>query len=229
MRRLLALSFFFLLVATSCGEKSEPTGAKPEVPPGVTLETATTDFCDAFKTANAYSSLPDDISGSIDQFDRSSTEFRALGEDELAEMSKSFADGLRQRGDDRVLQVFLNPAAIGERLETLEQRLQSVPHVSSVTYTSPEGAYERFVEMYKDQPEFYEDLQPDELPASFEVVVDDQAALAELERQLDREKRMVEDAKSASFLDFVQPMDPERLERVVSMCLFGMGIPTPAP
>jgi cell division transport system permease protein len=60
----------------------------------------------------------------------------------------------------------------GERSELVGE-LTDMPEVEEVTYVSKGEAYEIFKERYRNQPEFYETLPPDALPASLQVKLHD--------------------------------------------------------
>ena len=60
----------------------------------------------------------------------------------------------------------------GER-EALVNQLSQMDEVQDVTYVSKDQAYEEFKEEWADQPEFYENLPADALPASLRVKLTD--------------------------------------------------------
>ncbi len=61
------------------------------------------------------------------------------------------------------------PPITDEQQETLRRDLEDQPVVEEVIYESKEEAYERFSELFKDQPNMLEIVEPDILPASFRV------------------------------------------------------------
>ncbi|MEX2486478.1 MAG: permease-like cell division protein FtsX [Nitriliruptoraceae bacterium] len=65
------------------------------------------------------------------------------------------------------------PAITDEQLEQLRDELEAEPVVAEVFYESKEDAYERFTEIFKDQPNLIESVDPDILPASFRVRLQD--------------------------------------------------------
>jgi len=61
------------------------------------------------------------------------------------------------------------PPITEEQEETLRRDLEEQPVVEEVIYESKEEAYDRFTELFKDQPNLLEIVEPDILPASFRV------------------------------------------------------------
>ncbi len=60
-----------------------------------------------------------------------------------------------------------------DQRETLDTDLRADPLVSEVYFESKEEAYDRFREMFSDQPDFVESVTAEALPASFRVKLDD--------------------------------------------------------
>jgi cell division transport system permease protein len=65
------------------------------------------------------------------------------------------------------------PAITPEQQETLRNELEEHAVVQEVFYESKEDAYERFTELFRDQPNLVESVDPDVLPASFRVKLQD--------------------------------------------------------
>lgn len=65
------------------------------------------------------------------------------------------------------------PPITPEQRDGLEQDLLDDPLVAEVYYESKEEAYDRFREMFSDQPDFVDSVTPEALPASFRVALDD--------------------------------------------------------
>lgn len=63
-------------------------------------------------------------------------------------------------------------AAPGE-IEALESQLSGYEEIEAVTYVSKEEAYEDFKALYRNKPEFYEHIGPEDLPASLRVKLTD--------------------------------------------------------
>ena len=65
------------------------------------------------------------------------------------------------------------PAITPEQQETLLTDLEEQPVVQEVFYESKRDAYERFVELFREQPTLVDSVDPDVLPASFRVKLAD--------------------------------------------------------
>jgi cell division transport system permease protein len=61
------------------------------------------------------------------------------------------------------------PAITPEQQQRLRDELEAQPVVREVLYESKRDAYERFTELFKDQPSLVDSIDPDTLPASFRV------------------------------------------------------------
>jgi hypothetical protein len=85
------------------------------------------------------------------------------------------------------LSVFVRDDITEEQLAHLADVIPSLANVESATYESKEEAFERFKELFKDQPELIEDVSPEALPASFRVTLTDPAAADAVRSQLEGE------------------------------------------
>jgi cell division transport system permease protein len=70
------------------------------------------------------------------------------------------------------------PAITPEQQETLQADLEEQPIVAEVHYESKQDAYDRFVELFRDQPALVDSIEADTLPASFRVRLADPALFA---------------------------------------------------
>ncbi len=61
------------------------------------------------------------------------------------------------------------PEITPEQQDTLQADLEEQPVVEEVFYESKQEAYERFTELFQDQPNLVDSVDPDVLPASFRV------------------------------------------------------------
>lgn len=61
------------------------------------------------------------------------------------------------------------PAITPEQQETLQSDLENQPIVAEVHYESKQDAYDRFIELFRDQEALTESIDADTLPASFRV------------------------------------------------------------
>ncbi len=66
----------------------------------------------------------------------------------------------------------LDDATEGE-IQTLTRDVSQMPEVENVTYVSKADAFEEFKTLYEDQPEFWQTLPPDSLPASLRIKLTD--------------------------------------------------------
>jgi cell division transport system permease protein len=65
------------------------------------------------------------------------------------------------------------PAITDDQLQNLRTELENDPLVKEVFYESKREAYERFREMFADQPDFVDSVSPEALPASYRVSLND--------------------------------------------------------
>ncbi|GGI09523.1 permease-like cell division protein FtsX [Egicoccus halophilus] len=61
------------------------------------------------------------------------------------------------------------PEITDEQQQQLREDLEDQPVVAEVFFESKQDAYDRFVELFRDQPNLVESVDPDVLPASFRV------------------------------------------------------------
>ena len=71
------------------------------------------------------------------------------------------------------INAYLFNNATPNEISDLERDLSVMPEVAGVDHISQEEAYEIFKERYKDQPELYEQLPRDALPASLRIRLND--------------------------------------------------------
>lgn len=69
--------------------------------------------------------------------------------------------------------VFLSPEVTDDQRTSIQNDLEVMPEVSSVTYESKDEAYERFKEIFRDQPDIVANTDPEALPESFRVKLRD--------------------------------------------------------
>jgi cell division transport system permease protein len=77
------------------------------------------------------------------------------------------------------------PPITDEQLEALRSDLEAQPVVAEVFYESKQDAYERFTELFKDQPTLVESIDPDTLPASFRVRLENPALFGVIAEQFE--------------------------------------------
>jgi cell division transport system permease protein len=71
------------------------------------------------------------------------------------------------------ISAYLHDNATQNEISALEEQISEMPEVQEVTYVSKDQAFDEFREMYETQPEFYENLPEDALPASLRVKLQD--------------------------------------------------------
>lgn len=79
------------------------------------------------------------------------------------------------------ISTYLRDNATENEISALTEQISQMPEVEDVTYVSKDQAFEEFKEMYETQPEFYENLPEDALPASLRIKLenaDDTEAVA---------------------------------------------------
>ena len=67
--------------------------------------------------------------------------------------------------------VFLKDEATDEQTSALIDEIGAIDDVESITFFSKSDAFEEFKELYQDQPEFWENLPQNALPASIRIRV----------------------------------------------------------
>ena len=68
---------------------------------------------------------------------------------------------------------YLLDDATQEEIRALEASISDYPEVENVTFVSKQQAFEDFKKIYEDQPEFWQNLPEDALPASFRIKLTD--------------------------------------------------------
>lgn len=68
---------------------------------------------------------------------------------------------------------FLRDNATPGEIQALEREVTEMPEVEQVIFVSKEQAYEDFKQMYADEPSIYENVAPQELPASLRIKLTD--------------------------------------------------------
>ena len=71
------------------------------------------------------------------------------------------------------ISAYLRDDATQGEISSLSEEISQMPEVQDVTYVSKDAAFEEFKEMYETQPEFYENLPEDALPASLRIKLGD--------------------------------------------------------
>jgi cell division transport system permease protein len=83
-------------------------------------------------------------------------------------------NNMTQSWEARVeVSVFLRDDITDNERTTLSRDITQMPEVKTVTYITKSDAFNEFKEMFKEQPEFYESLPADALPASYRIKLKD--------------------------------------------------------
>jgi cell division protein FtsX len=83
------------------------------------------------------------------------------------------------------LVVYLRSDVTTAQKKAIEARLRALPNLVRLSFETKEQAYQRFKEIFKDEPELVEQVQPGNLPESFQITLSGGAAepvIAELRR-----------------------------------------------
>jgi cell division transport system permease protein len=71
------------------------------------------------------------------------------------------------------ISVFLRDDATQGEISALETEITQMPEVDDVAFVSKPQAYEIFKEIYSNQPVVWQTIEPDDLPASFQIKLTD--------------------------------------------------------
>jgi cell division transport system permease protein len=83
------------------------------------------------------------------------------------------------------ISVFLRDDATTNEIRQLQSQVTSYPEVQEVTYVSKQDAFEEFKQLYKDQPELWEAIPEDSLPASLRIKLTDAAFTDEVASRIE--------------------------------------------
>ncbi|MDQ3237983.1 MAG: ABC transporter permease [Actinomycetota bacterium] len=120
---------------------------------------------------------------------------------------------------DVSVEAFFAPDATQERIDEVRAEVEGYPEVSEVTYISQEQALSDFKQTFEDNPEIYQDLGSDVLPASLAIDLENPSAAEAVAAKL-REAGF-----SDSNLSYPQ-QTIERLNSVTSYMVWGLRAAT---
>ena len=89
--------------------------------------------------------------------------------------------------EDVSVEAFFPPDATQQEIDNVRSSVEGYPEVSSVNYVSKEEALQTFKETFEDKPELYQGIDPDVLPASLQIQLEDPAAAEEVAQRLREE------------------------------------------
>src|SRR5690348_15434527 len=72
------------------------------------------------------------------------------------------------KGDVQFI-VFMNTDAQQPQIDAVHQSLETNPNVQTVTYLDHDAAFTEFKTIFKDQPEYYNNLTAADIPPNFKV------------------------------------------------------------
>jgi cell division transport system permease protein len=114
-------------------------------------------------------------------------------------------------GQDVAITAFFPENASQEEIDEARSSVESYPEVSEATYVSQEEALERFQRVMADQPEIYEGIESDVMPASLDI---------QLNNPRDSEV-VAEKLRAEGFEDLGYPQQTiERLNQVTSYIIW---------
>ena len=116
--------------------------------------------------------------------------------------------------EDVSVEVF-PPAATGQELDALANKVQGWSEVSKVTEVSKKEAFAEFKDQFKDQPELYKDLDDGVLPASVQIQLEDPDTANQVAARLKHEGFKEDD------LSYPQ-QTIDRLNSVTSVVIWGL-------
>ncbi len=118
---------------------------------------------------------------------------------------------IRKVGQDVEITAFFPENASQEEIDEARSSVESYPEVSEATYVSQEEALERFQRVMADQPEIYEGIESDVMPASLDI---------QLNNPRDSEV-VAEKLRAEGFEDLGYPQQTiERLNQVTSYIIW---------
>ncbi|MEJ7631137.1 MAG: permease-like cell division protein FtsX [Rubrobacteraceae bacterium] len=120
---------------------------------------------------------------------------------------------------DVSVEAFFAPDATQERIDEVRAEVEGYPEVSEVTYISQEQALSDFKQTFEDNPEIYQDLGSDVLPASLAIDLENPSAAEAVAAKLG------EAGFSDSNLSYPQ-QTIERLNSVTSYMVWGLRAAT---
>jgi len=89
-------------------------------------------------------------------------------------------DGCAPTAEEVDITIYLLDNATADEIRDLRRSVPDHPDVVNAVFVSKDDAWEEFKDIYEDQPEFFEDLPRDALPASIRITVVDGASAEEV-------------------------------------------------
>jgi cell division transport system permease protein len=114
------------------------------------------------------------------------------------------------------VEAFFAPDAKQQKIDEVRRTVEAYPEVSEVTYVSKKEALAEFRKTFQDQPEIYEDMNSDFLPASLKIQLNDSEKADAVARKLQEQEGFA--AKDLSYPQ--QTID--RLNDVTGYMIWGL-------
>jgi cell division transport system permease protein len=118
--------------------------------------------------------------------------------------------------EDVSVEAFFPPDATQQEIDEIRSSVEGYSEVSSVNYVSKEEALQTFKETFEDKPELYQGIDPNVLPASLQIQLEDPAAAEEVAQRLREEHGF-----TSENLSYPQ-QTIERLNDVTSAMIWGL-------
>jgi cell division protein FtsX len=98
---------------------------------------------------------------------------REAGDDESADIAAELINDIRNRATQPLkVSLFLLADVDNATIDAISARLDDEPGVGSYEFVTSKQAYDEFVELWRDQSEFYEGLSQDALPSTFRITTE---------------------------------------------------------
>lgn len=125
---------------------------------------------------------------------------------------------------DHDIALFLFDEVTRSELRHLQGKVRQLRGVDEVVFVSKDAAYDEFRNHYEDQPEFFENLPEDALPASLRLTLAPNASTADARRLIRdaRELPGVQDVRRGELSEDCAPGGDARDDRVVVPDLLGL-------
>ena len=140
-----------------------------------------------------------------------------VGDRPLAKRIEKLIEASRKDPADKVdVTVYLRDDLPEDEVEQLKASIQDATGIFAIEYVTSSEAFDEYKDIYEDQPEFFEDIPEDSLPASLRLSVDDRDEVETLKSHLLR-NREVDDVRDAGNLERLDPVITREMERCLGL------------
>lgn len=100
---------------------------------------------------------------------------------------------MRWQGDVELI-VYMRPDAQQGQLDSVQGDLSENPQVENYEFLDHQAAYDEFLQLFRDQPDFTADIRPEDLPTSFKVIPQNPRAevVSSLQREFEQKPGVLE-------------------------------------